>query len=71
MRSSLPRTLRQFSRNVTIPRLHRCRVAGARWNSSTTKAQEEGGHIYSTPLAKQLTDAITVRHSTASYTTRG
>jgi hypothetical protein len=33
-------------------------VSGARWSST-----EEGGHKYSTPLAKQLAEVITVGHS--------
>ncbi|KAK0816300.1 hypothetical protein LTR57_013945 [Friedmanniomyces endolithicus] len=56
MRTSLPRTLRQLSRNATRLNVSRCRASGARWSST---GSEDEGHKWSTPLAKQLTEAIT------------
>lgn len=55
MRSSLSRTVWQLGQNACRIRTRPCRVAGARWSSS------ESGHKWSTPLAKQLAEAITVR----------
>ncbi|KAK1067897.1 hypothetical protein LTR74_005989 [Friedmanniomyces endolithicus] len=56
MRTSLPRTLRQLSRNATKLNIPCCRASGARWSST---GSEDEGHRWSTPLAKQLTEAIT------------
>ncbi|KAI5360741.1 Putative protein arginine methyltransferase NDUFAF7 [Septoria linicola] len=53
MRSSLSGTARQLGRNVSRLNVQTCRSAGARWSSS------ESGHKWSTPLAKQLAEAIT------------
>ncbi|KAM3420997.1 Protein arginine methyltransferase NDUFAF7 [Cercospora zeina] len=63
MTSTLPRTARQLSRNVSRIYARSCRHAGARWSSS------ESGHRWSTPLAKQLAEAITTTGSipVASY----
>lgn len=58
MRSSLSRTARQLSRNGSRLNVQCRRAAGARWTST-----ESGGHKWSTPLAKQLAEAITVRLS--------
>ncbi|EME41592.1 hypothetical protein DOTSEDRAFT_64882 [Dothistroma septosporum NZE10] len=53
MPSSLSRTARQLSRNVHRSIVPSCRVLGVRWNST------DDGHKWSTPLAKQLAEAIT------------
>ncbi|KAK4619642.1 Arginine N-methyltransferase, mitochondrial [Fulvia fulva] len=53
MRSSLSRTARQLSRNANRSIVPSCRVSGVRWSST------DDGHKWSTPLAKQLAEAIT------------
>ncbi|KAF2766489.1 DUF185-domain-containing protein [Teratosphaeria nubilosa] len=56
MRSSLSELYRQLSRNVNRVNIQQCRVSGARWSSTETG---HGRHTWSTPLAKQLSQAIT------------
>lgn len=53
MRSILRRTTRHLRRDATIANAHN-RHVHARWSST------EGGYKWSTPLAKQLAEAITV-----------
>jgi hypothetical protein len=55
MRSSFSRTAKQLSLYANRLSVQSCRVSGARWSST-----EGGGHKYSTPLAKQLAEVITV-----------
>ena len=56
MRSSLSRSARQLTQHVNRPNARPCWASGAkRWSST-----EEDGHKWSTPLAKQLSEAITV-----------
>ncbi|CAK3819777.1 Hypothetical predicted protein [Lecanosticta acicola] len=54
MRSSLSRTTRQLSRHGKLLHLQQCRASGARWSST------ESGHKWSTPLARQIAEAITI-----------
>lgn len=56
MRSALSRVAKQLPRGIARGNTSYCRVSGARWKS--TSADE--GPKWSTPLAKQLAEAITV-----------
>ncbi|KAH9827979.1 protein arginine methyltransferase NDUFAF7, mitochondrial-like, partial [Teratosphaeria destructans] len=60
MRSRLSRISRHLSHNINRVNVHPFRVAGARCSSTTTTtAAADGRHQWSTPLAKQLSEAIT------------
>lgn len=55
MKRSLAVSHRLLSQTAVRTRPVACRISGARWSST------ESGHQWSTPLAKQLAEAITVR----------